>query len=114
METIFEKYKTFLCNLEINGSNGKKKRLHDKVLLVRMYEDQIKVFEAYKKGGIKSKSELFRLLIDSHKLTRILLKYSQENFYLINQAEWEINDFNFFYDYLEKFKEFESLLQTDI
>ena len=109
--TVFKKYEKYLCNLEINGNKTKKGKLHSKVLLVRMYEEQIKVFEAYIQAGIKSRSELFRLLIDSHKLIRILLKYSQENFKLQDQTQWKNEDFNFFYDYLDKFNEFENLLK---
>ena len=110
--TVYEKYSDILCNVENTEPNREKQKLTKQFLIVRMYKDQLKVFDIYKEAGIKSKSELFRLLIDSHKVLRIMLKYSDSNFILKNQDEWENADFNYFFDFLEKFNEFEKLLEN--
>ena len=108
-----EKY-PFRFELEKKKVGRPLQKIRSKVLLVRVYDDQLNIFELYKKAGVKSKSDVLRLLIDTHEILRILLRNSDANFKIKNQDEWSNEDWNTYYKHLEIFKKFEDKLQLYI
>lgn len=72
--------------------------------LFMMYKDQLEMFEKYKDAKVNTATFL-RFLIDSHDIFKIILKNVDSEFNL-NTDSWSNEDFNQFYDYLKKFKEY--------
>jgi len=88
------------------------KKISWKALLVNMYPDQLDIFKLYSDAGVKSKSEVFRLLIDSHELLRILLRNSDILLNLTPQDQWPAEDLIIYLEFIKQFKQYEDTLQT--
>lgn len=82
-----------------------KERDLGKNYLLRMFLDQEKIFEEFKKKKVNN-ARLLRFLIDSFEIFEILLKYCDEEFNLDYNENWSTKDFNQFYDYMKKFREY--------
>lgn len=82
-----------------------KERDLGKTYLLRMFRDQEKIFEEFKEQKLNN-ARILRFLIDSFEIFEILLKYTDQEFNLVNSELWSNKDFNQFYDYMKKFREY--------
>lgn len=98
-------FKTKVKELSKYSDENTKERELGKLYLLRMFADQEKVFNDFRKVKVNT-ARFLRFLIDSQEILEIFLKYTDQEFNLANTDSWEHEDFNQFYDYMKKFREY--------